>query len=301
MPPCSLLYPDTSGTGSGTSIVPLIISPTLIPIKPTNISLPIDKMKLSSSTLVLLYLSISLEQTAPCPFARTGANHPVDEVHSGLHQKNSIRHRRMVSLSDDPGTKQKLNSIINNRKHRSLTETCLSTQTYDNIDADIANLADAFADNVTKGFFLGGIVRLAAHDFLDYNVNATADAYGPDGCIDFASPENAGLDQIWCDECDLTAVWEASYSHISRADFWVAAANAVIRHTSSDGLDLKNSFVWGRIDRDVCPNSAERLPAATNCAEVEEVFLDRLGLSYTDAVALIGAHTLGRGDADVSA
>lgn len=259
-------------------------------------------MKLSSSTVVLLFSSVPLVQAAPCPFARTGADtdYPNDEVHSGLNQKNSIRRRRMVSLSDDPETKQKLNSIITNRKQRSLTETCFSAQTYDDIDADIANLADAFTDNVTKGFFLGGLVRLAAHDFLDYNINATTGAYGPDGCIDFASPENAGLDQIWCDECDLTAIWEASYSHISRADFWVAAANAVIRQTSSDGLDLKDSFVWGRVDRDVCANSAERLPAATSCAEVEEVFLDRLGLSYTDAVALIGAHTLGRGDADVS-
>jgi hypothetical protein len=42
------------------------------------------------------------------------------------------------------------------------------------------------------------------------------------GCIDFIMEEHAGLDGIWCDECPLTEVWEESYSHISRRDFWVA-------------------------------------------------------------------------------
>lgn len=58
--------------------------------------------------------------------------------------------------------------------------------------------------------------------------------------------------------------------------------------------------MWGRVDRDECPDSAEWLPAATGCDQIEEVFIGRMGLSYVDAVALIGAYTLGRGDEDVS-
>ena len=222
---------------------------------------------------------------------------PNDAVHSGL-QMPSLR-RRMIALSENPDTKAKLQLIIDNRKDRNLQEVCITSQSYDAIDEDVASLAAAFLDNESRSHFLGGIVRLAAHDFLDYNINDNS--YGPDGCVDFSNPSNAGLDTIWCDGCDLTQVYNNNYSHISKADFWVAAANAVIRQTSSGGLNLKDSFVWGRVDQSSCPDSAPRLPAATGCSEVEDVFLNRLGLTLTDAVALIGAHTLGKGDANVSA
>ena len=43
-----------------------------------------------------------------------------------------------------------------------------------------------------------------------------------------------------------------------------------------------------------------RLPAASGCDAVEGVFVDRLGLTRTDAVALLGAHTIGRGDTEFS-
>lgn len=75
---------------------------------------------------------------------------------------------------------------------------------------------------------------------------------------------------------------------MSRADFWAAATNAV------DG-ELILSFRWGRVDRDLCSLSSDRLPEATGCTEVEETFIDRMGVTWRDTVALIGAHTLGRG------
>ncbi|KAL3789714.1 hypothetical protein ACHAWO_001062, partial [Cyclotella atomus] len=143
--------------------------------------------------------------------------------------------------------------------------------------------------------------NLAAHAFLDYNRNATEPTkYGPDGCIDFSNSAHAGLEDIWCDECALTKVYEANFKHISKADFWIASGKYKAAILAADGLDLKDSFVWGRVDQEDCPGSAERMPEATSCSQVKTVFLDRLGLSYIDAVALIGAHTLGRGDTQFS-
>lgn len=249
-------------------------------------------------TVLMLSITQALQvHAAPCPLAGTQQVPPDDAIHSGLQKQPNLR-RRIVSLSENPDTEEKLHDIINNRKQRMLQEECLTSATYDAIDEDVADIAATFPDNESRSHFLGGIVRLAAHDFLDFNTNDST--YGPDGCIDFANQSNAGLEEIWCAGCELTRVYEGSYTHISKADFWIAAANAVIRQTSSDGLNLKDSFVWGRVDNDSCPDSAARLPAATSCNEVEDALINRLGLSYTDAVALIGAHTLGRGDANVS-
>ncbi len=42
------------------------------------------------------------------------------------------------------------------------------------------------------------------------------------------------------------------------------------------------------------------MPAASGCDAVEGVFVERLGLTRTDAVALLGAHTIGRGNTNFS-
>jgi hypothetical protein len=126
--------------------------------------------------------------------------------------------------------------------------------------------------------------------------------YGPDGCFDPNHDANAGLPEaVWCKNCLLRGLHETKYSFISRADFWIASANAVIRQTSVDNvLDLRNTFQWGRKDRDSCPGSGDRVPSPASCEAVEGTFLARMGLEWTDAVALLGAHSIGRGDKDFS-
>jgi len=177
---------------------------------------------------------------------------------------------------------------------------CVNTETYYSIDADIASIKNSIDDDVTRSHFLGGIVRLVAHDFMDYDFDE-APHLGQDGCLDWTSPSNTGLETIWCDDCALTKLYNAKYSRISRADFWVIAANSVIRQTSiNQELDLKKTYYWGRQDLDSCPGSALRLPTTQGCQDVEGVFLERMGLTWQDAVALLGAHTLGRGNKNVS-
>lgn len=124
---------------------------------------------------------------------------------------------------------------------------------------------------------------------------------GADGCLLFDSPKNVGLSSIWCDSCPLKQLYDTKYSDLSRADFWVASANAVIYLTSvNNALDLRNAFLWGRETVDVCLGSDDRLPTSAGCQEVEGVFLQRMGLTWKDAVALLGAHTLGRANAEFS-
>lgn len=272
-------------------------------------------MKFTTSTITLLsfLLTSTTKLSNACPFSKAQNNNgiPDDETHRNL------RKRRILStLKDDAETRSAIATVIENRKQikRSLQfsgDNCVTTTTYDDIRTDIVALAEAIADLGDRGHFFGGIVRLAAHDFMDYDRNAENDpnsqALGPDGCLDFTHDANAGLTDIWCDDsiaCPFKTLYDSNYSFMSKADFWVASANAVIQAISvtsnarPNGLELP--FRWGRIDNDSCSESSARLPEATGCSEVERTFIDRMGLSWRDAVALMGGHTLGRGDINFS-
>lgn len=173
---------------------------------------------------------------------------------------------------------------------------CFSVSTYDDIDADVLRIQNSITDLRARGGFLGGILRMVAHDAMDYNPSMS-NPMGPDGCYDPTHPNNAGLEQVWSDQSALRILYVRKYQHISRADFWIACANAVIRQTSiGQKLDMKNSFRWGRRDSDSCFGQADRLPTPSGCTQTEEVFLNRMRMTWADAVALLGAHTLGHGD-----
>lgn len=142
-------------------------------------------------------------------------------------------------------------------------------------------------------------MRLVAHDFMDFNPSATS-PMGADGCFDPTHPNNAGLDTIWSASTPLFQLHRTKYSHISKADFWVVCGNAVIRQTSNGALNLKSSFRWGRRDAPSCSGSGQRLPIPSRCSQVETVLLNRMGLSWNESVALLGAHAIGRGNRTVS-
>lgn len=140
-------------------------------------------------------------------------------------------------------------------------------------------------DPKSRSHFIGGIVRLAAHDFMDYDGDNTTHPFGPDGCFDPTHKANAGLpEEIWCSTCALTLLYEEKYNHLmSRADFWVASANAIIRQTSvNNTLDLRSTFVWGRKDADSCHGSGDRVPSPEGCGSVEHTFIMKMGLTWKD-------------------
>ena len=131
--------------------------------------------------------------------------------------------------------------------------SCIDIARYREIYDDVEIIAERIDDPMEQAHFYGSIVRLVAHDFMDYDASSASDPMGSDGCIDWSSLTNAGLNTIWHEGSELYLLWSDKYSDISWADFWIMTANSVIYKTSEEDanggkLDLVDTFLWGRDD-----------------------------------------------------
>ena len=63
------------------------------------------------------------------------------------------------------------------------------------VDAEYDKVDDTIADNVNKrGNFVGCLLRMAGHDFMDFRYEADGTTTGgSDGCVNFEDPDNKGL------------------------------------------------------------------------------------------------------------
>eukprot|EP00440_Ansanella_granifera_P058980 gb/GFBE01063928.1/.p1 GENE.gb/GFBE01063928.1/~~gb/GFBE01063928.1/.p1 ORF type:complete len:517 (+),score=104.56 gb/GFBE01063928.1/:1-1551(+) len=186
--------------------------------------------------------------------------------------------------------------------------------------------ADPAHKSLDAANFVGGVVRLAWHDAAEYDPESD-DNLRPDGCVDLSNPDNAGLAEV-IDDLDL--IWRPFCSNISRADFWVLAAKTIIEESTSyvpsefgrnvnaedggmhgsrrliKGDAVLDSFVlpfrYGRTDVTSCAVPQKpRLPSAEKGAtEIEKYIMRKFNLNARHAVALLGAHTLGRCDVNNS-
>ena len=118
---------------------------------------------------------------------------------------------------------------------------------------------------------------------------------GADGCIDLESPENKGLQEA----IDiLEPILQKVNSNndeggvMSRADLWALAGNIMIEEAGGPSLEYK----VGRVDTSDCKGQGTRHVSSESkgSKEVERVFVDELGFTHREVVALIGAHVLGK-------
>lgn len=190
----------------------------------------------------------------------------------------------------------------------------LKPGTYDNILDSILDLRNRLNQSCHNGHcevadFAGCILRLVGHDLMDYEPHSKTG--GNDACIDFSDIDNKGLYEclVGVGEFNQSATVEAAYQHfcdeVSLADFLVVAAEAVMMMTRPDwdetnkvspSLNFKPNFKWGRRTALACdpgplPNPDE------SCDAVKTSFVDSLNLTWREATALMGVHSLGKASA----
>ena len=156
-----------------------------------------------------------------------------------------------------------------------------------------------------QGDAIGALVRLAFHDSA--GGGGAWKAGGPNGCIDDLEAANKGLVEV---RAQLDAVRSPAYEDVvSRADFFnlaavvaremgstVSTASAVIE----SGLPVPRAplrLPWrtGRIDDETCAGlDAGRLPSAAGTWAQTAARFIAFGMSATEVVAILGAHSLGR-------
>jgi catalase (peroxidase I) len=147
-------------------------------------------------------------------------------------------------------------------------------------------------DDMGRSQFYGVVVRLAFHDAGEFNQN-TDDALGSDGCLS-NSGSNYGLTESdGLVNTVIESMWQNVCGSISRADFWVLLAKIVLEE-SDPTHQISIPFQYGRVDSVSCEDGAGRLPGAqAGKPEFERVFVDQMGLTLSEGVTLLGAHTLG--------
>jgi len=185
---------------------------------------------------------------------------------------------------------------------------------YDDAVASVQRLYDRLpascdAARCARSDWAGCILRLAAHDFMDYSHQEG----GADGCLYLPDGDNAGLSNCLAGSDNVVGLldaYEDFCTRISLADFLVIGAEAVMNITrqnvlndapSRAKLDFRSRFKYGRVTNPHCNRSIGKMPdAERGCNAVEDTMVTNMGLTWNQSAALMGAHTIGQASLDRS-
>lgn len=195
-----------------------------------------------------------------------------------------------------------------------VTTQRMTLSDYDAIVQDVVDIYDGLSkfcsgDVCPTADFAGCVLRIAGHDFMDYD--AADGLGGSDGCLDLSDADNNGLHACMyqgsgAGGASIVDAYVNWCTQIGLADFFVIAAEAMMNRTRQNALtvngytastEFRAHFRYGRTTRKMCAFAEGRLPNPEDgCGAVERVFMGQMGLTYRLTAALMGVHTLGRAD-----
>lgn len=184
------------------------------------------------------------------------------------------------------------------------------------IDAEYEKLDATVSDNNNpRGAFVGCLLRMAGHDFMDFRYESDGTTTGgSDGCINFEDPDNKGLPE--CLELyNMPSVYEGFKDDVSLADFFVIAAEAAMGRTATDYNEkyrfassslankFREGFKYGRSTLNECPFEGRMPNPEHGCMGkdghdgLKQIFVDHIyrdeEFPWAMTAAISGAHTVG--------
>jgi len=268
----------------------------------------------SSAAMFLTYFATLFCICSSCPFLHQESENSANTNENHVHANIALYPIPTFRTTSRPTTLQPKKSptavpvsaptavsVCKKTKFAYPTVTAASTCTaYKQIRADFIALlppGGTSAGDFTRANIFGKALRLAFHDAGEIDITQP-DKLGPDGCLSNTA-ENAGLIPFGTVTSTMVdSLFEPIYQKycdsISRADFWALLGWLSINLSSGGAIPI--SFQYGRKDAVTCnvPKDKVRLPnAQSGRGAINQVFIAQMGLTLTDAVTLIGAHTLG--------
>jgi len=144
---------------------------------------------------------------------------------------------------------------------------------------------------LARANLLGATVRVAFHDAGEGDIR-TVDTIGPDGCLSDSSDNNGLLEATSLVVSVLEPIWQNYCDQISRADFWSYVAKLALEASASSTISI--NYQYGRKDAASCSGGVGRLPSPQQTQSMYQAYyVAQLGLTLTDGVTLMGAHSLG--------
>ena len=138
----------------------------------------------------------------------------------------------------------------------------------------------------------GNTLRVTFHDAGEYD-QTTTDLNGPDGCLSTSNPNHGLVETTTFVVSFLEPLWQTMCDKISRADFW-AMMGKIAAEAADPTLTLNIPMRFGRKDSVNCEGGINRLPDhQIGITEYQRVFVNQMGMSIAEGVALVGAHTVG--------
>ena len=155
-------------------------------------------------------------------------------------------------------------------------------------------------DDVGRAAIVASMVRLAFHDAAPFS--RLDNTGGPNGCVDFADRDNAGLEAIVQTMLALKAkLLMSSGITMSLADLYQYSALVAV-WCSLPSLEKGGSktvmdfpFKYGRTDAATCDHTKDtgRMPDSEKAYAEVHALANRWGMSMQHMSALMGAHALG--------